>query len=389
MNLAIYTNILTPYRTYFYNIMYEECKKRGDNFYVILMSDTESNRTWRYDDYKTTYTILLKHKTISYKEMYIHFNSNLKNVLKKLRLDVLICAGGYLCPGIWKALKLKDSLKYKIYFWSESHLNEEKNYDGFKVAMRELLRKKVYKRFDGFWYAGKLSREFIETYYRHGADMFYMPNLIEEEKYKAASYVTEQKKIELRNKYEVSDENVVLLCPARLSPVKGIDRLVPILAAVETKRNFTLMIAGDGELKYKIDDLAKKGNVDVRLLGFRSQKDMIELYSLADIFILPSLSDPNPLTCIEALWARLPLFISQHCGNYPEVVVPGENGYVFDYKNQKKMIEQLEKIIDADVKWVNRAKEISGKIAKHRYDSKKVVNQVLDYFQKYSGDLKN
>lgn len=83
MNIAIYTNILTPYRSYFYELMYRECQKRGDNFYVILMAATEPNRNWNYDDYKTEYTILLKYKTFSIRETYIHFNSCIKATFKK------------------------------------------------------------------------------------------------------------------------------------------------------------------------------------------------------------------------------------------------------------------------------------------------------------------
>lgn len=51
---------------------------------------------------------------------------------------------------------------------------------------------------------------------------------------------------------------------------------------------------------------------------------MIELYSISDVFVLPSISDANPLTCIEALWTELPLFISENCGNYPEVIEQGK-----------------------------------------------------------------
>ena len=113
---------------------------------------------WKYEDYKKEYTILLNSKTISQGEVHIHFNNNFEDVLKKLNLDVLICAGGYLSPGIWKAAQLKKKMGFKMYFWSESHLNETRNYNGIKVKIREKIRNMIYKKFDGFWYAGKLSR---------------------------------------------------------------------------------------------------------------------------------------------------------------------------------------------------------------------------------------
>lgn len=380
MNIAVYTNILTPYRTYFYNTMYEECKAQGDNFYVILMADTEPNRNWKYEEYKTEYTILLNHKTLSIGETYIHFNNNLKKVLKELDLDVLVCAGSYLCPGVWKSLRFRKKLGYKTYFWSESHLNKARNYSGINVKMREFIRKAIYRKFDGFWYAGELSRQFITTYCNPNADMVFLPNLIEEEKYKLSADASEEEKEVLRKKYNVAKENTVLICPARLSPVKGIDKFIPILAKVKHKSKVTFLVAGDGELKNKLASMAEEEKIDVRLLGFQNQQSIIELYSIADIFVLPSLSDPNPLTCIEALWAGLPLFISEHCGNYPEVIEQDDNGYVFSYSDINNAIDMLNTLIDLDKEWRLNARQVSKQIAYDKFNSKKTVKRVIEYY---------
>lgn len=380
MNIAIYTNILTPYRKYFYDMLYEECKKSGDEFHILLMAETEPNRNWKYDEYKTDYTILLNCKTFSMGETFIHFNNNLKAVLKELKLDILVCAGSYLCPGIWEALRLKKRLGYMIYFWSESHLNEKRHYGDVKVKIRECIRKMVYRRFDGFWYAGKMSRQFIESYCKPNADMYFMPNLVEEDKYKLAVNVSNKEKELIRKKYNVSKENIVLVCPARLSPVKGIDKFISILAKAKQTRKVTLLVAGDGELKDKISSMAEEEKIDVRLLGFQNQKSIIELYSIADVFVLPSLSDPNPLTCIEALWAGLPLFISEHCGNYLEVVSQGSNGYVFSYSDINTTVDRLNSLLYSNEDWHSTAKQVSIQIANEKYNSRKVVQGVIEYY---------
>lgn len=382
MNIAIYTNILTPYRKFFYDLLYDECKKNGDKFNVLLMADTEPNRNWKYEEFKTEYTILLKSTTITKGETYIHFNKNLKKVLEGLQLDILICAGGYLCPGIWKSLQLKKKFGYKIYFWSESHLNEARNYSSLKIKIREFIRKSVYKNFDGFWYAGQLSKQFIELYSRSDADMYFMPNLIEESKYEKVSQLTEAEKQKLRVKYRIEEDKTVFICPARLSYVKGIDKFISIFAKYPEKDRATILVAGDGELKDKIKQKVEELNVDIRLLGFMDQNSVIELYSLSDVFLLPSLSDPNPLTCIEALWTGLPLFLSNHCGNYPEVVREGKNGYVFSYEHEDELLKKLDAIINSNSEWRSEAKEESLKIAKNKYSSIEVVQDTIQYFAK-------
>lgn len=377
MNIAIYTNILTPYRKYFYDALYQECKKCGDNFYVLLMAETEPNRNWEYNDFKTEYTILLQGRTVTVGNIYIHFNKNLEEVLTKLRLDILICAGSYLCPGIWQVLKWKAKLRYTTFYWSESHLNESRNYNGLKVAIREKIRRMVYEKFDGFWYAGKLSLQFIKKYAQNNCLLQFMPNLVEEEKYHRAALISKEENYFLRERYGIEKQKIVFICPARLSAVKGIDKFIPILAKCKNKDKVTILLAGDGELKEEIETEVKNTGLDIRLLGFQSQQSIIELYSLSDIFLLPSLSDPNPLTCIEALWAGLPLFISEHCGNYPEVVKNGKNGFVFNYHDEQKTICKLDKIIDSNAEWRNMAKTISLQIADEKYNSTLVVKSII------------
>ena len=379
MNLVIYTNILTPYRKYFYDALYKACKEYKDNFYVVVMADTESGRNWRYEELKTSYTILLENKTLSVGGAYIHFNPDLKAVLKRLKPDILICAGGYLCPGIWKAIRWKKRMDYKIYFWSESHLNESRNYGKLKTGLRERIRRKIYPKFDGFWYAGEMSRNFIEKYAGSHSDMRFVPNLIEEEKYYQAAEITAEEKIRLREKYHIAEDRIIFLCPARLIEVKGIDKVIPLIAKCRNHEKVTIVVAGDGELRNTIAEMAGRERLDVRLLGFQGQEEMIELYGFCDFFLLPSISDANPLTCIEALWAGMPLLISEHCGNYPEVIRNGQNGYVFSYKNSKRAIEDMEEMIRSDWKWRQNAKEISLQIAQKQYSTEKVVKDIVEH----------
>lgn len=381
MNIAIYTNILTPYRKHFYDALYLECKKNGDNFNVLVMADTEPGRNWNYSDMSASYTILLKSKTLSLGSIFVHFNRNLVCVLKNLKLDVLICAGGYLCPGIWTATRYAKKHRIQCIYWSESHLNESRCYSSIKKIVREKIRNVIYKKFDGFWYAGKLSREFIEKYCSSNADFYFMPNLVDEERYYKASLIDEEQKIAFKEHYKIPLDKVVLFCPARLIEIKGIDKLIPIIGKCQNKEHAVLVVAGDGEARDKIEEIAKREKVQTVLLGFQKQDSIVRLYSCADVFVLPSLSDANPLTCIEALWAGLPLFISEHCGNYPEVIKEGQNGYIFSYNDIETASIKLEKLINANKEWRKNARTISHQLATEKYSTRNVVESVLKYYR--------
>jgi glycosyltransferase involved in cell wall biosynthesis len=110
-------------------------------------------------------------------------------------------------------------------------------------------------------------------------------------------------------------------------------------------------------------------NPDIRMLGYLSQQQTLGIYSVANFLLLPSYSDPNPLTCIESLWSGLPLFVSDHVGNFPETVKEGVNGYVFSFGNENTVFNALDKIASHNQDWYNEAKQVSLKIAEELYEA--------------------
>lgn len=93
---------------------------------------------------------------------------------------------------------------------------------------------------------------------------------------------------------------------------------------------------------------------------------------------MPSLSDPNPLTCIEALWSGLPLLVSNHVGNYPEVVKEDKNGFVFNYDKRDELYNILDSILLKNEEWYKEAKEYSYNLACHNYNASDVALKIIN-----------
>lgn len=382
MKIVIYTNILTPYRKHFYDLIYNQCKKNGDEFYVYVMAPTEPGRNWFYDDLKMEYTVLLENKTITKSTISIHFNKNLKEKLTMLKPDLVICAGSYLCPGVWKVLSLQKKLGYKCMFWSESHLSEQRNYSRVKLWVRDNIRKIFYSKFDGFLYAGKKSKDFIEKYSIEDKKMVFCPNIINNIAFNDAVKFKESKLEEIKNKYSIDKNKINFICPARLISVKGIEEFLESIIKYPQKDRIRIYLAGDGDRKDAIEKISSENGIDVRFLGYKNQNEIIELYAACDFFLMPSLSDANPLTCVEALWAGKPLLVSNHVGNYPEAVNIGENGYVFSCEDRTSIVEILNEIIDKDCEWYINAKMESLRIADSIYNPEKNVERILNKWKK-------
>jgi glycosyltransferase involved in cell wall biosynthesis len=76
----------------------------------------------------------------------------------------------------------------------------------------------------------------------------------------------------------------------------------------------------------------------VRFLGYRS--DIPDLVSALDTYVLPSLWEGLPLALLEGLAIGVPLVATTVGGN-PEVIVPGENGYLVPPKDEVALADAI------------------------------------------------
>lgn len=373
MKIALFTNILNPYRIAFFDKVYENAKSLGVDFKVYAMVEYKSDRPWKYNDFKREYTSLLKSYTVYIKKLtYLHFNTGLVKELDAFTPDVVIMAGSYLQPTNLSLLLLQNKYGYKTVFWSESHFNEQRSYGRIKLALRDFLRRQTIGRMDAFWYPGKKAEELIDRYRKEQSIKIQIPNTIDKVLFFNDSVID-------RDIFSLPGVDIegkkILFTPARLSHEKGILEFFEILKDID-RTLYYWFIAGDGPLREKIQEAIRKYNLNVKLLGLKNQIQIRELYKAADIFLLPSISDANPLTCVEALWMRKPLFVSTSVGNYPEVVNK-DNGYVFSYDNTASARNFFMEMLLHNKNWYEKAATESYRIAKDMFDINEIANKAI------------
>ena len=377
MNIVLLTNILTPYRKAFFDEVYKQCVADGQSdFRVICMAAGESDRQWRFEDLREKYTFLLKGNSLRIKNYDIHFCQDVEEMIMAGNPDIIIVSGSYMLPPAWEAVKIAKKNGIKVLFWSESHLEESRGYKSATKKLREKIRNKFYKKFDGFMYPGQKAKEFIEKYADSKVALINIPNLIDNRVFDIANTV--YSKAILRDKYTIDQCKYVFFSPIRLTHVKGMLEFLDLLSKADDKDKCQLVIAGEGELKEEIELKAKGYGIDLMMVGYRCEAEMVELYRCADCFLLPSLADPNPLTCIEAIWNGLPLLVSDHVGNHPEVVREGKNGHVFSYKRQVEAINLIDEMINSGTAFKRDAADLSYDIAHEEFDIEKRTKQFIN-----------
>ena len=378
--IVLLTNILSPYRKAFYQAMYEQGKAYDIDFRVLLMNDTESDRQWRYEDYCGDYSILLKKKVLFGKADSLYINTDLTEKLNQIQPDILVLSGSYTFLPVWQALRWsKKNRSCRLLFWSESHLDEMRDYHRIEYMIRDLVRKTFYSRMEGFWYPGQKAKDLIRKYAKKDAFYIQVPNLIENQMFQELAQQCVGKTADIRNKYHLSTGKKLFFAPMRLIKVKGILPFLEMICdlPIEYKQKVQFAIAGDGELRTEIEQYIDEHHLDVILLGGQSNIEVCKLLCASDVVFVSSLSDSNPLACIEALWCKKPLYVSRHVGNAPEVIEFGENGYVFAYEDQADALQKMENLIDADEKWYQHAAEESEMIANEQFDVEKNTDRIL------------
>lgn len=378
MKIIIVTNILTPYRKAFFDELARQCRERSVGFRVFAMASGIYGQKWKYEEYASWYTTLLNSKTIRIRNIEVYLGSNLKNLLKEDFPDIAIFGGSYVHPAVWRGTDFLHRQSCEILYWSESHLDEERTYPKGLLYLREYMRRKFYKKFLGFWYPGAKARQLIEKYATKEALYIEIPNLIDSKKFSAGLRNAQDGKEAVRRKYGLDPDKYIMFSPMRLAWVKGLEPFMELAAESSVKEKLQLAVAGTGELEKHLRDKAEQLEVDLILLGYHEEDEIIELYNAADCFFMPSLSDASPLSCIEAVWSGLPLFVSNHVGNALETVEQGINGYIFSYKDRRRAISDLENMILSDEAWRERARAKSREIAENRFDLEKATEVLLD-----------
>jgi glycosyltransferase involved in cell wall biosynthesis len=187
------------------------------------------------------------------------------------------------------------------------------------------VKRQVIDRYDAYLVPQARSRDFVVSLSPRAATRPFLdfPNQVDPAVFRDGVDAARPRAEAVRRRFELGTEQL-WVCPARLAPEKG---LAPFLAAMRGLAGVRLVVAGDGPLRGELERQARASALPVTFVGNLAQAEMVELYAAADVFVLPSLSDPSPLSTIEACAAGLPLILSPRVGNFADVLEPGVNGW--------------------------------------------------------------
>lgn len=162
--------------------------------------------------------------------------------------------------------------------------------------------------------------------------------------YNAAADFAPPDSLTAREALGIKAGSFVILCAASLREQKG--HVILLDAAARMKKHgveFTLLLAGDGQLRKELEHAAIKAGLagEVRFAG--CVKNIQPYYAACDVCVLPSIREGFGLTLVEAMAARKPV-VGSTAGGIPEVIENGANGLLFDSGNAEALAAALTKL---------------------------------------------
>jgi glycosyltransferase involved in cell wall biosynthesis len=188
----------------------------------------------------------------------------------------------------------------------------------------------------------------------------------------------------LKIEFELSPSSKVILFAGSLKSLKRPLLLIESIGLLGSKwlveNNIMVIIAGGGKLetecKSKINELSISSWI--RLVGRIPQEDIYKLYSIASLYVIPSIHEGKSISLIEAMYNKLPIIASDAPG-INEVIFDERNGLLFELDNVSHLAKQIRRAIED----IGLAKQIGEQAYKDYLRQFRFEDMLNEYIKLY------
>jgi len=158
-------------------------------------------------------------------------------------------------------------------------------------------------------------------------------------------------KISLKKQLKIEAGKIILYV-GRLDKLKGVDYLLRAIYELRTKYgtsdiNLQVVIIGKGSEVNNLQKLSR--NLDLQeIVTFKGElrgKELEDWYSVADLFILPSLTEGKPVVIYEAMSSECAV-IATNVGGIPDQVKDNHTGLLFEPEDMDALANKIKYLLD-------------------------------------------
>ena len=273
-------------------------------------------------------------------------NLGISKEIFREKYDIFIVHGWHYITH-WLAIASALLSKTPLLLRGDSPLNQEILKTQWKITIKKLCFKFLFKYISGFLAVGSENRKFCEFYGLEKEKIFYAPYAVDNKRFIDEYEQLKNKKEEIKKKIGISSEKTIFMFSGKLIDKKRPKDLLVAYERIDSD-NKTLIFVGDGALKEELKIYAKQNHIkDTFFVGFKNQTELYDYYSVADVLVLPSgIGETWGLVVNEAMCFNLAIVVSDMVGCGPDLVKNGSNGFIFKTGDIKDLTTRLEMFIN-------------------------------------------
>lgn len=198
-----------------------------------------------------------------------------------------------------------------------------------------------------------------------------------------------KERLATKKRYKIPLDKKIILFVGRIAEQKNLELAINSIAElVKNNKNILFIIAGSGDEYYtnSLIKLADKLGIPsyIRMIGNIPESDIVNVYSIADLFLTTTLWETISISVIEALSCSIPV-VATDVGTMRDIVIDGYNGFLI----KKKSTNEIAKKIQAALKKRNIFGRRGRKFIEKRYSIENVAREYVELYERLVMKIKS
>lgn len=314
--VLVVSEIPTPYRLPFFRQL---AARPELELNVLFCAASEPDRPWKLElegvphEFLSGVPLTFRRRRNTF---VYEINPGILRRVRRRDVDAVV-VGGYAVFAEQAAIALARAQRIPYLIHSESQFLTERS--GVVSAVKKRVVPLAVGGAAAGLAVGSAAAAYLAHYGLDPARIRLVPNTIDVSEYARLADEARSREKEIRELLGLPEQFHLFV--GRLVEAKGLDDL---LAARRLRPFPELIVAGTGPLEQRL-----RAEPGVRVLGFQSREQLIELYALAELTVVPSRFEPWGVVVNEALACESPMVVSDAVGAAVDLVRNGRDGIIF------------------------------------------------------------
>ena len=374
--LIVHNQLWAHYKSLVFSELNKVCQQKKIELLVLQIALCEGDRQamggGEWPLYQYPYRLL--------------FDTNLENVAFWPKLTKLLRQIRAYQPDVVNLTGYYDLAQLVVLFYCKLMgiktvlSNESGGQDQLRKGFKERVKQLIVGSFDGYFCFGTTSVGYLLQLGAPNSKILVRKSAVVDNEallgvYQSAKTQQPQRAAQL----QLRPRNFIFV--GRLTEIKNLKMLLHSFKNLtDDDQQWGLIFLGEGAQKTELMALADEIDAGgVRFLAGQPWHKVPQYLALADVLVLPSLSEPWGLVVNEAMVCGLPVVASRVCGCVPDLVIENETGFIFDPKNGAELTQKMQKFVGGQIDYVALSQRATQRVS--AFLPAKVALQMLEGFE--------